>query len=106
MLRNDQLDQWDRENFFHPSTHLAQHARGESPARIIKGAEGSHIIDRDGNRLLDGFAGLYCVNAGYGQRAITDAIAKQAHELSYYHSYAGHGTEAAITLARMVVVDC
>ncbi|OAN77050.1 hypothetical protein A8B82_13735 [Sulfitobacter sp. EhC04] len=103
MLTNDVLDKWDRENFFHPSTHLAQHARGESPARIIKGAEGSHIIDRDGNRLLDGFAGLYCVNAGYGQRAITDAIAKQAHELSYYHSYAGHGTEAAITLARMVM---
>lgn len=103
MLTNDVLDKWDRENFFHPSTHLAQHARGESPARIIKGAEGSHIIDRDGNRLLDGFAGLYCVNAGYGQRAITDAIAAQAHELSYYHSYAGHGTEAAITLARMVM---
>lgn len=103
MLTNDVLDKWDRENFFHPSTPLAQHARGESPARIIKGAEGSHIIDRDGNRLLDGFAGLYCVNAGYGQRAITDAIAAQAHELSYYHSYAGHGTEAAITLARMVM---
>ncbi|GLT08439.1 aspartate aminotransferase family protein [Sulfitobacter porphyrae] len=103
MLTNDVLDKWDRENFFHPSTHLAQHARGESPARIIKGAEGSHIIDRDGNRLLDGFAGLYCVNAGYGQRAITDAIAAQAHELSYYHSYAGHGTEASITLARMVM---
>ena len=34
MLKNDQLDQWDRENFFHPSTHLAQHARGESPARL------------------------------------------------------------------------
>ena len=30
MLKNDQLDQWDRENFFHPSTHLAQHARGEA----------------------------------------------------------------------------
>ncbi len=103
MLTNDVLDKWDRENFFHPSTHLAQHARGESPTRIIKGAEGSHIIDRDGNRILDGFAGLYCVNAGYGQRAITDAIAKQAHELSYYHSYAGHGTEASITLARMVM---
>ena len=28
MLKNDQLDQWDRENFFHPSTHLAHHARG------------------------------------------------------------------------------
>ena len=103
MLTNDVLDKWDRENFFHPSTHLAQHARGESAARIIKGAQGSHIIDRDGNRILDGFAGLYCVNAGYGRREITDAIAAQASELAYYHSYAGHGTEIGITLAKMVM---
>jgi L-2,4-diaminobutyrate transaminase len=103
MLRNDQLDQWDRENFFHPSTHLAQHARGESPARVIRTAAGCHIEDRDGNRLLDAFAGLYCVNAGYGRTEITDAIAAQARELAYYHSYAGHGTEASITLAKMVL---
>ena len=64
MLKNDQLDRWDRENFFHPSTHLAQHARGETPSRIITGAKGCHIEDRDGNRFLDGFAGLYGVNVG------------------------------------------
>ncbi|ATI42742.1 hypothetical protein CBW24_12500 [Pacificitalea manganoxidans] len=103
MLTNDQLDQWDRENFFHPSTHLAQHARGESPNRIITGASGSHIEDRDGTRLLDGFAGLYCVNVGYGRPEIAEAIAAQAKELAYYHSYAGHGTEASITLAKMVL---
>ncbi len=103
MLTNDVLDKWDRESFFHPSTHLAQHARGQSASRIIDGAQGSHIIDRDGNRILDGFAGLYCVNAGYGRREITDAIAAQAQQLAYYHSYAGHGTEASVTLAKMVM---
>lgn len=103
MLRNDQLDQWDRENFFHPSTHLAQHARGESPNRVIKTASGVHIEDRDGTRLLDAFAGLYCVNVGYGRTEIADAIAAQARELAYYHSYAGHGTEASITLSRMIL---
>jgi len=103
MLRNDALDQWDRENFFHPSTHLAQHARGESPNRIVTGASGVFIEDRDGNRLLDAFAGLYCVNVGYGRMEIAEAIAKQAKELAYYHAYVGHGTEASITLARMVL---
>ena len=103
MLTNDQLDQWDRENFFHPSTHLAQHARGESPSRVIRTASGVHIEDRDGNRLLDAFAGLYCVNAGYGRTEIADAIAAQARELAYYHAYVGHGTEASITLARMIL---
>lgn len=103
MLTNDELSKWDRENLFHPSTNLGQFARGEGPQRIISGAEGVHIIDRDGNRLLDGFAGLYCVNVGYGRTEIAEAIARQAHELAYYHSYAGYGSEASITLAKMVM---
>ncbi len=103
MLKNDMLEQWDRENFFHPSTHLAQHARGESPTRVIKTAKGSHITDRDGNQMLDAFAGLYCVNVGYGRTEIAEAISEQAHELAYYHSYVGHGTEASITLSKMIL---
>jgi L-2,4-diaminobutyrate transaminase len=103
MLRNDQLDQWDRENFFHPSTHLAEFARGNLPNRVVTGGQGCHIEDRDGNRLLDAFAGLYCVNVGYGRQDISDAIAAQAKELAYYHSYVGHGTEASITLAKMIL---
>ncbi|WP_380058590.1 aspartate aminotransferase family protein [Falsihalocynthiibacter sp. SS001] len=103
MLTNDQLGKWDRENFFHPSTHLAQHARGETASRIIKTAQGVHIEDRDGAKLLDAFAGLYCVNVGYGRQEIAEAIAEQAKELAYYHAYVGHGTEASITLAKMVL---
>jgi L-2,4-diaminobutyrate transaminase len=103
MLKNDQLEQWDRENFFHPSTHLAQFARGELPQRVVTGGSGVYIEDRDGNRLLDAFAGLYCVNVGYGRQDIAEAIAKQARELAYYHSYVGHGTEASITLSKMIL---
>jgi L-2,4-diaminobutyrate transaminase len=103
MLTNDILDRWDREHFFHPSTHLGQHARGEAPNRIVTGAEGCHIVDRDGKRFLDAFAGLYCVNVGYGRQEIAEAIAEQARQLAYYHAYVGHGTEAAIKLAHMVL---
>jgi len=103
MLRNDQLDQWDRDNFFHPSTHLADFARGNLPNRVVTGGQGCHIEDRDGTRLLDAFAGLYCVNVGYGRQEIAEAIAAQARELAYYHAYVGHGTEASITLAKMVL---
>jgi len=103
MLRNrDELEAWDREHLVHPSTHLAQHARGESPTRVIEGGEGVYIVDRDGNRSLDGFAGLYCVNVGYGRTEISDAIAEQARKLAYYHAYVGHGSEVGITLARMI----
>ena len=102
-LPNDMLDRWDRDAFMHPSTHLAQHARGESPSRIMAGGQGVFVQDRDGNRLLDAFAGLYCVNVGYGRQEIADAIAEQSRELAYYHAYVGHGTEASITLAKMVL---
>ncbi len=103
MLTNDQLAQWDRENFFHPSTHLAQFARGEAPQRIITGGQGVMITDRDGTELLDAFAGLYCVNVGYGRAEIVDAIADQARDLAYYHAYAGHGSEPAIRLSKMIL---
>ncbi|WP_102867387.1 aspartate aminotransferase family protein [Pseudovibrio exalbescens] len=103
MLRNDQLAEWDRENFFHPSTHLAQFARGEQCNRVIRGGEGVYIEDRDGTRMLDAFAGLYCVNIGYGRQEVAEAIAEQARELAYYHAYVGHSTEASITLSKMIL---
>ena len=103
MLKNDKLEIWDRQNFFHPSTHLAEFSRGNLAQRVIKTASGCHIIDRFGNRLLDAFAGLYCVNVGYGRVEIAEAISKQAHDLAYYHAYVGHGTEASITLSKMVL---
>jgi L-2,4-diaminobutyrate transaminase len=102
-LLNDQLAEWDRAHFMHPSTHLGQFARGELNDRIITSGQGVHITDRNGVRLLDAFAGLYCVNAGYGRMEIADAIAAQAKELAYYHAYVGHGTEASITLAKMII---
>ena len=101
--RTNDLNAWDRDHFFHPSTHMALHARGESPRRMMQRGEGCYITDSEGRRSLDAFAGLYCVNVGYGRTEIADAIAKQAHELAYYHAYVGHGTEASITLARMIV---
>ena len=102
LSNRETLDAWDRDNLFHPSTHMAGHSRGETPTRVVTGGEGVYIVDRDGKRSLDAFAGLYCVNVGYGRTEIADAIAKQAHELAYYHAYVGHGSEAAITLAHMI----
>lgn len=97
------LESWDRENFFHPSTHLAGFARGDVPNRVVTGGKGVFINDLKGNTLLDAFAGLYCVNVGYGQQKVIDAISKQANELAYYHAYVGHGTEASITLSKMIL---
>jgi len=103
MSNREQLENWDRQNFFHPSTHLAGFARGEVPNRVVTGGEGVYITDLKGNRFLDAFAGLYCVNVGYGRQQVIDAIVEQAQKLAYYHAYVGHGTEASITLSKMIL---
>jgi len=100
--QSNDLAAWDREHFFHPSTHMGAHARGEASGRIMAGGQGVYVTDREGRTSLDAFAGLYCVNVGYGRQEIAEAIAAQARELAYYHAYVGHGTEASITLARMI----
>lgn len=102
MLRNEPMETWDRDHFFHPSTAMGSHARGETPHRIIESGSGVYIKDAEGRESLDGFAGLYCVNVGYGRTEIADAIADQAHKLAYYHSYVGHASDPAIRLARMI----
>lgn len=102
MRTNAPLESWDRDHFFHPSTAMGAHARGETPHRIIEGGSGVYITDAEGRTSLDGFAGLYCVNVGYGRTEIADAIAEQAHKLSYYHSYVGHASEPAIRVAQMI----
>jgi L-2,4-diaminobutyrate transaminase len=101
--RSNELDAWDRDHLFHPSTHMGTHARGETPNRIMTGGEGVYVFDSEGRRSLDAFAGLYCVNVGYGQQKIANAIAEQAKSLAYYHAYVGHGTEASIRLAKMII---
>ncbi|WAP69724.1 aspartate aminotransferase family protein [Jiella pelagia] len=101
--RDNELNAFDRDHFFHPSTHMGTHARGETPTRVITGGKGATIVDRNGRESLDAFAGLYCVNVGYGRTEIADAIAEQAHKLPYYHAYVGHGSEPSIQLAKMII---
>jgi L-2,4-diaminobutyrate transaminase len=101
--RRDELEALDRAHLFHPSTHLAAHARGDTPHRMMTGGSGVYVVDSEGRRHLDAFAGLYCVNIGYGRTDIADAISAQAHALAYYHAYAGHAAEPTIRLAAKIV---
>jgi L-2,4-diaminobutyrate transaminase len=93
----------DRAYVFHPSTHLESHAHGLSPCRIVESAKGIRIRDQQGRESLDAFAGLYCVNVGYGRTEIADAIHEQAKTLAYYHAYAGHSHGPAIELSRRII---
>ena len=72
------------------------HAQG---THVIVSGRGVFLQDAQGRQLLDGLAGLWCVNVGYGRAEITDAVAAQMRQLAYYPSFFNSTTEPAIRLA-------
>lgn len=99
----DNLFKADREHFLHPSTHAHDHATGALQGRIITGGKGVRIQDHLGNQFIDAFAGLYCVNIGYGRTEVAEAMYEQAKKLAYYHTYVGHSSEAIIELSERII---
>ena len=75
----------DRSHYLHPFTDYKDLA--EKKSRIITRADSVYIYDADGNQILDGMSGLWCVNAGYGRDELVDAAEKQLRELPYYNSF-------------------
>ncbi len=67
-----------------------------TPPKIIKGAEGVNITDLDGHSTVDAVGGLWCVNLGYSNDVVKEAIAKQLYDLPYYSAFAGTSNPPAI----------
>ncbi|MBY5588905.1 aspartate aminotransferase family protein [Rhizobium leguminosarum] len=90
----------DAAHHLHPFADMKKlNAEG---ARIIQRGEGVYIFDNDGRKYLDGFAGLWCVNIGYGRREIADAATRQMNELPYYNTFFGTTSTPATLLAQKV----
>lgn len=96
MLSNS-LIELDRQYWIHPVASYRGHEK--AGVRVLRSAKGATITDAAGKQLIDGFAGLWCVNAGYGQDSIVEAAANQMRELAYATGYFGLGSEPAIRLA-------
>jgi adenosylmethionine-8-amino-7-oxononanoate aminotransferase len=96
MLSNS-LIELDRAHLVHPVASYRGHE--QQGVRVLTSAKGATVTDAQGRQLVDGFAGLWCVNAGYGQDSIVEAAARQMRELPYATAYFGMGSEPAIRLA-------
>ncbi|MGL1921478.1 MAG: aspartate aminotransferase family protein [Hyphomicrobiales bacterium] len=84
-LPTKELQEIDAAHHLHPFTNTKDlNAKG---ARVIVKAEGIYVWDSEGNKLLDGMAGLWCVNVGYGRDRIADAVAKQMKQLPFYNTF-------------------
>ncbi len=81
----EELQALDAAHHLHPfSDRKALNAAG---ARVLSRAEGVYIYDNDGQPFLDGMAGLWCVNIGYGRRELADAAHRQMLQLPYYNTF-------------------
>jgi adenosylmethionine-8-amino-7-oxononanoate aminotransferase len=67
---------------------------------IVKG-EGCYVYDSDGNRYLDGLAGLFCTNIGHGRKDLADAACQQMQKLGFFHNW-GFSTPSTIEAAAMI----
>ncbi|NBC36446.1 aminotransferase class III-fold pyridoxal phosphate-dependent enzyme [Novosphingobium sp. FSY-8] len=96
-LSNRSLVEIDRAHLIHPVASFRGHeAHG---ARVLQSAEGMWLTDIEGKKVIDAFAGLWCVNVGYGQDSVVEAAAAQMRQLPYATGYFHFASEPAIRLA-------
>ncbi len=95
-----QMQALDNAHYLHPDTDHKEIR--EKNARIITRADGPYIYDSDGHEMLDGMAGLWCVNLGYGREELAKAAYDQMLELPYYNSFFMCTTPSPILLAAKI----
>jgi len=80
-----ELQAIDSAHHLHPFTHGNQLA-AKGP-RVITSAKGVWLKDSEGEEIIDGMAGLWCVNIGYGREELADVAARQMRELPFYNTF-------------------
>jgi putrescine aminotransferase len=91
------LRRLDEAHHLHPFTD--QRAMHKAGTHVIRSARGSTLIDESGREILDGLAGLWCTNVGYGRTEIAAAVAEQMKAVAFYPSFFNTTTEPTIRLA-------
>jgi beta-alanine--pyruvate transaminase len=99
MSATRQFDRAELESFWMPFTANRQF---KANPRLLARAQGMHYWTTDGRQILDGVAGLWCVNAGHGRREITEAVSRQIAEMDYAPPFQ-MGHPGAFELANRVV---
>ena len=90
----------DAAHHLHPFTDYK--ILSKKGSRIITRAEGVYLWDSEGNKILDGMAGLWCVNLGYGRRELIEAGCRQLEALPYYNNFFQTTHPPAVELASLL----
>ena len=97
VIDTERIQALDTAHYLHPFTDFKDlSGRG---ARVMTRGEGIYVWDSEGNRILDGMSGLWCVNVGYGRKELADAAHHQMMTLPYYNSFFQTTNVPAVELA-------
>ncbi len=99
-LPTAELQALDAAHHMHPFTDADGLAK--KGARVIRQGKGVWLTDSEGQRILDGMAGLWCVNIGYGRKELAEVAARQMEELAYYNTFFQTTHVPAIALAAKI----
>src|SRR5215472_8238313 len=91
----------DAAHHVHPFSDTA--ALNKEGVRVITHADGVYLWDSDGNRIIDGMAGLWCVQLGYGNKELAEAGYEALKELPYYNHFFKTSNPWTIELANRLV---
>jgi len=98
-----QTKEWQAKDAAHHLHPFTDHgALAKKGTRIIERAQGVFLYDSEGNEILDGMSGLWCVNVGYGRQELIDAACEQMKKLPYYNSFFQCTTPPAIELSEIL----
>ncbi len=95
-----ELQALDAAHHMHPFTDNS--ALAKKGVRIMKSAKGVWLTDTEGHKIIDGMAGLWCVNIGYGRKELAEVAARQMEELAYYNTFFQTSHVPAIALAAKI----
>jgi len=90
----------DAAHFLHPFTDFQ--ALAKKGSRVIVRGDNVYLWDSDGHKIFDAMSGLWCVNVGYGQRALIDAATRQLETLPFYNAFFQTTTPPAVELAELL----
>ena len=96
----EQLRQQDAAHHLHPFSDTA--SLNKQGARVITRADGIYLWDSEGNRIIDGMAGLWCVNIGHGRKDLAEVARVQMEKLAFYNTFFKTTHPAVVDLSSLL----
>ena len=101
--KNPQTQKWQAMSRDHHLAPFSDYQQlSDTGPRIIVRGDGVYVWDSEGNKILDGMAGLWCAAIGYGRHELADAASKQMKELPYYNLFFQTAHPPALELAKAI----